>query len=90
MEDKEPTITEKKSALQKQKRGLTTNRELAGLVILLLAYYIWKSIKENSAAWWVFVLLGLLIICTIGVIIYDTFRLKEIGKEIQKLSQEND
>lgn len=75
--------------LKNKRKGLSTNYNLAALLILLFVYYIYDARKDGTGPIWLFVILGILIILAGLIIWYDLKTIKKIDKEIKNIKEKS-
>ncbi|OJF76467.1 MAG: hypothetical protein BKP49_07150 [Treponema sp. CETP13] len=84
-----PASEQKLQQLKRKRKGLSTNYNLAALLILLFIYYIYDARKDETGPIWLFIFLGILIVLAGIIIWYDLKTMKKIDKEIEKIKEEN-
>ncbi|MBO7486199.1 MAG: hypothetical protein J6T84_09105 [Spirochaetaceae bacterium] len=86
MENKE--LQDKIEDLKKKKQGYDRNRTICVFVIAIIIYYIYQSYKTDTMQLWFLLIMGLIILASVLILIYDCFQVKSISNELNPLEQE--
>ncbi|MBO4732067.1 MAG: hypothetical protein J5597_04595, partial [Spirochaetaceae bacterium] len=74
--------------LKKKKQGYDRNRTICVCVIAIIIYYIYQSYKTDTMQLWFLLIMGLIILASVLILIYDCFQVKSISNELNPLEQE--
>ena len=86
MENKE--LQEKIEELKKKKQGYDRNRTICVFVIAIIIYYVYQAYNTDTLQWWFLLIMGLIILATALILVYDCFQVKSINNELQPLEIE--
>ena len=86
MENKE--LQDKIEDLKKKKQGYDRNRTICVFVIAIIIYYIYQSYKTDTMQLWFLLIMGLIILASVLILIYDCFQVKSISNELNPLELE--
>ena len=81
-------LQDKIEDLKKKKQGYDRNRTICVFVIAVIIYYIYQSYKTDTMQWWFLLIMGLIIVATALILIYDCFQVKSINNELNPFEQE--
>ena len=82
MENEE--IEKKLESLRKQKQGYDRNRSICVLAIAVVSYYMYQAHTTDSPEWWFWVIMGLVIVISVCVMIFDTIQVKSINEKLKQ------
>ena len=82
MENEE--LGKKLESLRKQKQGYDRNRSICALAIAVVSYYMYQAHTTDSPEWWFWVIMGLVIVVSVCVLIFDTIQVKSINEKLKQ------
>lgn len=77
----------KMEELSKKKKGYDGNRTLCTGVIILLGFYAFKDDGLKNNPWYILAILGVLCVCALGILVWDSIQIKNINEQIKQLEK---
>lgn len=75
----------KHKKLAKAKKGYDSNRTLCVGVFLIVSYLTFKDKSYLTMPWYILLILGTILVASIGILIYDCFLIKKTSSQLKDL-----